>query len=86
MEIMQTAEEKAWGEMAEISQIKNLAGMYMGKGGWGVGGGQKEVVFALESDNVCSKDALLSHIRERKRTGIPLNPCLVGRRVVPTAR
>ena len=38
------------------------------------------------SDSVFSKDALLSHIRERKRTGIPLNPCLVGRRVVPTAR
>jgi len=38
------------------------------------------------SDNVFSKDALLSHIRERKRTGIPLNSCLVGRRVVPTAR
>ena len=39
-----------------------------------------------QSDNVFSKDALLSHITERKRTGIPLNPCLVGRRVVPTAR
>ena len=38
------------------------------------------------SENVFSKDALLSHIRERKRTGIPLNPCLIGRRVVPTAR
>jgi len=38
------------------------------------------------SDSVFSKDALLSHKRERKRTGIPLNPCLVGRGVVPTAR
>jgi len=38
------------------------------------------------SDSVFSKDALLSHIRERKCTGIPLYPCLVGRRVVPTAR
>jgi len=38
------------------------------------------------SDSVFSKDALLPHKRERKRTGIPLNPCLVGRRVVPTAR
>ena len=38
------------------------------------------------SDSVLSKDALLSHKRERKRTGIPLNPCLVGRGVVPTAR
>jgi len=38
------------------------------------------------SDIVFSKDALLSHIRERKRTGIPVNPCLVGRRVVSTAR
>jgi len=42
--------------------------------------------FSGMSDSVFSKDALLSHIRERKRTGIPLNPCLVGRRVVPTAR
>jgi len=41
---------------------------------------------AGNSDNVLSKDALLSHKRERKRTGIPLNPCLVGRGVVPTAR
>ena len=39
-----------------------------------------------ESDSVLSEDALLSHKRERKRTGIPLNPCLVGRGVVPTAR
>jgi len=39
MEIMQTAEEKAWGEMAEISQIKNLAGIYMGNGR---GGGELE--------------------------------------------
>ena len=38
------------------------------------------------SDSVFSKDALLSHKRERKRTWIPLNPCLVGRGVVPTAR
>jgi len=38
------------------------------------------------SDSVFSKDALLSHKRERKRTGIPLNPCLVGRGVMPTAR
>jgi len=30
---------------------------------------------SLSSDSVFSKDALLSHIRERKRTGIPLNPC-----------
>ena len=42
--------------------------------------------FEQFSDSVFSKDALLSHIRERKHTGIPLNPCLVGRRVVPTAR
>ena len=40
----------------------------------------------IKSDSVFSKDALLSHKRERKRTGIPLNPCLVGRGVVPTAR
>ena len=39
-----------------------------------------------ESDSVFSKDALLPHKRERKRTGIPLNPCLVGRGVMPTAR
>jgi len=38
------------------------------------------------SDSVFSKDALLSHIRERKRTGIPLNPWLVGRRVVSASR
>jgi len=42
--------------------------------------------FVNRSDSVFSKDALLPHKRERKRTGIPLNPCLVGRRVVPTAR
>ena len=42
--------------------------------------------FCGKSDSVFSKDALLSHGRERKRTGIPLNPCLVGRREVPTSR
>ena len=42
--------------------------------------------YRLNSDSVFSKDALLSHKRERKRTWIPLNPCLVGRGVVPTAR
>jgi len=39
-----------------------------------------------KSDHVFSKDALLSHIRERKRTGIPLNACSVGRREVPMSR
>ena len=32
-------------------------------------------IYIYISDSVFSKDALLSHIKERKRTGIPLNPC-----------